>query len=232
MWTDTQGMQPESSARALAKEEIAVVIAEYVNSAKLAIEAGFDGVEIHAANGYLIEQFLNPISNQRTDEYGATPENRNRFLLELAAAIVAEIGMDKTGIRISPYGAFGGLGAFEGIDEQYLKLVAELGEIGLVYLHLVNHESMGAPKVPPAFIDALRNDFSATFILSGGYDNDRANDDLVHEKGDLVAFGRPYLSNPDLVERLQHGWPLAAANPDLFYTPAAEGYTDYAAHTA
>lgn len=228
MWTDsTMSTQAEPTPRALETSEIQAVIAEYVNSAKLAIEAGLDGVELHAANGYLLEQFLSPISNHRTDQYGGSPENRNRFVLEVAKAVADEIGADRTGIRISPYGVFNGLGSFEGIDEQFLALAKGLSDLGLVYLHLVNHEAMGAPALPATLTSDLRAAFAQSFILSGGYDAERAESDLAVKRGDLVAFGRPLVGNPDFVARITAGHPLAAFDPNLLYTPDEKGYTDY-----
>ncbi len=228
MWTDsTMSTQAEPTPRALETAEIDAVIAEYVNSAKLAIEAGLDGVELHAANGYLLEQFLSPISNHRTDNYGGSAENRNRFVLEVAKAVADEIGTDRTGIRISPYGVFNGLGSFEGIDDQFLTLVKGLSDLGLVYLHLVNHEAMGAPALPANLTSDLRAAFKQTFILSGGYDAERAEKDLSADKGDLVAFGRPLVGNPDFVARVKGGHTLAAFDPNLLYTHDEKGYTDY-----
>ncbi|MDU0372581.1 alkene reductase [Hymenobacter endophyticus] len=234
MWTDQQQMQPQPTPRELTTAEVKEVVQEYINSAKLAVEAGFDGVEIHAANGYLIDQFLNPKSNQRTDEYGGSAENRARFALEIAQGMVAAIGAERVGIRVSPYGAFNDVApTFADIDAQYLYLAAELQKLNLVYLHIVNHESMGAPAVPAGIIASLREKFTNTFILSGGYDVDRAEADLQSGRADLIAFGRAFISNPDLVARLEQGAELAPADPSTFYAPGPEGfhqgYTDYPA---
>ena len=228
MYTDSKGMQPMPVPTEMTKADIAEAVAEYANAAKLAIEvAGFDGVELHAANGYLIEQFLNPHANQRTDEYGGTVENRNRFALEVADAVIAAIGADKVGIRISPDGAFNGCTPFEGSVEQYEALVKALDEKGLIYWHIVNHEAMGAPKVNEAFFTIAKDYFKNTFILSGGFDAETAEAAIAHEKGDLVAFGRPYLANPDLPYRLEHKLALNAPDFGTFYLPGEKGYTDY-----
>ncbi|NHF57816.1 alkene reductase [Flavobacteriaceae bacterium TP-CH-4] len=227
MYTDQHGMQPYPEPKAMDGKDIAMAIEEYVQAARNAIKAGFDGVEIHAANGYLIDQFLNPITNKRTDEYGGSIENRNRFAIEVATGIAQAIGADKTGIRISPYGAFNGLGEFEGVNDSFISLATALDDLGLVYLHLVDHSSMGAPEVPDSIKNGLRKAFSRTFILSGGYDQERAEQDLSAGKGDLVAFGRPFIANPDLPERLKEDLPLQEPNQDTFYTADAEGYTDY-----
>jgi N-ethylmaleimide reductase len=227
MWTDAQGNQPHPAPRAMTEAEIQSTIGEYVHSAQLAVKAGFDGIELHGANGYLIEQFLNANVNTRTDAWGGSPEKRNHFALEVAKAVVAAVGKDKVGIRLSPYGVFNGTGAFEGVDAQYEALASELGKLGLVYIHLVDHEAMGAPPVPAALKAAITKAFGGTIILSGGYDKARAEADLQAKKGNLVAFGRPFLANPDLVARLAGDKPLNAPKPDTFYTPGPVGYTDY-----
>ena len=136
MWTDRVGLQPHTAPAVMSEADIALAVAEYAGSAKLAVKAGFDGIELHAANGYLMEQFLNANVNNRTDAYGGSAEARNRFTLEVAQACVAAIGADKVGIRISPHGVFNGTGAFEGIDDQFLALTKKLSDMGLVYLHL------------------------------------------------------------------------------------------------
>jgi N-ethylmaleimide reductase len=227
MFTDTLGVQPHSPPRAMTGGDLAQVIDEYVAAAKLALDAGFDGVELHAANGYLIEQFLNPLVNLRTDGYGGSPERRNRLALEIARATVAAIGRDRLGIRLSPYGVFNGTGAFPEVAAQYLALVDSLSSLGLLYLHLVDHSSMGAPPLPADFKLRLRDGFDGLFILSGGFDHASAEQALVDKRGDLVAFGRPFLANPDLVARMRQNAPLNDPDPTTFYTSGAKGYTDY-----
>lgn len=228
-WTDAQGMQPYPTPKAMTAEDIAIAIEEYVQASKNAIEAGFDGVELHGANGYLIEQFLNTASNKRTDNYGGSAENRNRFALEVAQKVVAAIGADKTAIRISPYGVFNDIEIFEGIEEQYLQLVTELGKLKLAYVHVVDHSSQGAPEVPQALKTKIKDAFGGTFIFSGGLDKATAEAVLQDGRGDLVAFGRPFLANPDLVERLQNDIELAQPDFTKLYTPGEEGFTDYPA---
>ncbi len=232
MWTDQQQMQPQPAPRALRPEELAQVRDEYVHSAKLALEAGFDGVELHGANGYLLEQFLNPNANQRTDGYGGSVQNRARFVLEVTRAVADAIGAERTGIRLSPWGPFNDMAHYPEIDETYAYLAEELQKIGVVYLHLVDHQSMGAPAVPAETVVTIRQKFTSTLILSGGYDTvARAEEALESGRADLVAFGRPFIANPDLVERLQHNLPLAQPDPATFYAPGpnglADGYTDY-----
>ncbi|MBM9499965.1 alkene reductase [Leptospira sp. 201903071] len=226
-WTDTKGQQPYAVPREMNSDDIKHAIEEYVQAAKNAVEAGFDGVELHAANGYLLEQFLNANSNQRTDSYGGSNENRNRFVIEVARAVVDAIGKDKVGIRVSPYGVFNDMGAFEGIEEQYEILSKELNSIGLVYVHIVNHSSMGAPEVPESVIQKIRKEYKNTLILSGGYDKKRAQSDLEDGKCELVAFGKPFIANPDFVIRLKGDKTFSDADQSKFYTPGEEGYTDY-----
>ena len=227
IFTDAHGLQPAGVPHALTEAEIATVVAAYAHSATLAIEAGFDGVELHGANGYLIEQFLNANVNQRTDGYGGSGDARNRFALEVARATVAAIGADRVGMRVSPYGAFNGTGAYDGVEEQYLALARELSAMGLVYLHLVNHASMGAPEVPGSFVSQLRAAFGRTFIASGGLDRAKAEALLTGGAADLVAFGRPVLANPDFVTRLEANAPMNAPDFSTFYTPGEKGYLDY-----
>jgi N-ethylmaleimide reductase len=231
MWTDQQQMQDHPTPRALSTAEVREAVQEFVHSAKLAMEAGFDGVELHGANGYFLEQFLNPGSNQRTDEYGGSIENRNRFVLEVARAVADAIGAERTGIRLSPGGVFNDMAPYDELDATYEYLAAELQKLNLVYLHLVDHEAMGAPAVPAGVVTAIRAKFTNTLILSGGYDAQRAEEALQSGRADLIAFGRPFIANPDLVERLRTGAELAQPDHATFYAPGPggfhQGYTDY-----
>ncbi|WP_400194170.1 alkene reductase [Hymenobacter sp. B81] len=233
MWTDQQQMQAHPQPRALRPDELPALKQEFVRSAQLAIEAGFDGVELHGANGYLLEQFLNPVANQRTDSYGGSVENRARFVLEVAAAVAAAIGPERTGIRLSPWGVASDMPHYPEIDATYAYLATELQRLNLVYVHLVDHSAMGAPAVPAETVAAFRERFTNSLILSGGYDAPRAEEALQSGRADLVAFGRPFIANPDLVERLRTGAPLAQPDPATFYAPGPEGfqqgYTDYPA---
>lgn len=235
MWTDSNGQQRHPVPTAMSETDIAQAIAEYATAARLALEAGFDGVELHGANGYLIDQFLNAASNQRTDRWGsrsdasrdACIESRIRFAAEVAKASAAAIGAERIGMRISPYGASSGMTPDDDMDRMYERLIAELNTVGLAWIHVVDHSSMGAPAVSPTLKAAIRAAFKGKYILSGGYDLARANADLEAGRGDLVAFGRPFISNPDLVRALQSGQALAAPDSSTFYTPGAKGYTDY-----
>lgn len=221
------GPLPHPVPRMMDEADIARAIQEFAAGARNARAAGFDGVELHGANGYLLDQFLNPKSNQRRDGWGGDSEKRSRFVLEVARTVSKAIGAERVGIRLSPYGVFNDLGPFEGIEEAYVALVKELGRLGLVYLHLVDHSAMGAPSVPQSLKDALRWSFPGVLILSGGYDRDRAEMDLAAGRGDLVAFGRPFLANPDLPRRLQQRASLNEADAATFYVPGEKGYTDY-----
>lgn len=227
MYTDKEGMKPLPIPEALSAEGIKNTMKEYVTSAEAAVQAGFDGIELHAANGYLLEQFLSAASNQRQDEYGDSEENRNRFVLEVAQSVANAIGKEKVGIRLSPFGAFNDIKWDDTTESQFTKLAAGLKAIGVVYIHVVDHTSMGAPAFPQSIKDEIRNAFGGTIIMSGGYDAEKAEADLAAGQGELVAFGRPYISNPDLVERFEEAIPLAVPDYNTFYTPGAKGYIDY-----
>lgn len=227
MWTDTRGLQPHPVPQAMTESEIQHAVQEFAMAAQHAVAAGFDGVELHGANGYLIDQFLNAASNQRTDRWGGSVENRIRFAVEVARATAKAIGANRVGMRISPYGAFNGMAPDGEMDQLYLALVDALNEIGVVYIHVVDHSSMGAPPVSADLKAKIRSRFKGTYILSGGYDGARANQDLLEKKGDLVAFGRPFISNPNLVEKLKTAASLVAPDAATFYTPGDKGYTDY-----
>ena len=227
MWTDKSGMQANSVPKAMTESDIAAVRAEYVHAAELAVAAGFDGIELHAANGYLLEQFLNANVNQRTDGYGGSAAARNRLVLEIASDCVAAIGAERVGMRVSPYGVFNGTGPFEGVEAQFLDLAREISKLGLVYLHQVDHSAMGAPVIPEDFKRKLRDAFGGTFIAVGGFDAQSAEAVLSDNKADLAAFGRPFISNPDLVSRLRSGAALTPPDMSTFYTPGEAGYTDY-----
>ena len=232
MYTDAQGMQPYSTPRAMTATDIAHAVDEYAESAQLAIEAGFDGVELHAANGYLIEQFLNGHLNQRIDAYGGSIDGRNRFALEVARATAAAIGAHRVGIRLSPCGVLNGMGAYPDVEAQYLALTRELSTLGLLYVHVLDHSAMGAPPVPAELKSRLRAAFQGVFILAGGFDRAGAESALQTGHADLIAFARPFLGNPDLVERMRDHAVLNAVDMATFYTPGPKGYTDYPALVA
>lgn len=228
MWTDAQQMQEFPVPEAMTADEVQQTKQEFVNAAKNAIAAGFDGVELHGANGYLLEQFLSPISNVRTDEYGGSIENRCRFVLEVASAVADAIGKDRTGIRLSPYGVASDMPHYPEIHDTYTYLAEQLNNIGIAYIHIVDHSALGAPAVPLEIKQAIRQNFKNTIILAGGYDYEHAEADLESGLGDLVGFGRPFINNPDLVERIRNEQPLSQdLKVDLFYAADEKGYTDY-----
>lgn len=228
MYTDQEGMKDHPVPQTLTAEQIQETKAEFVQAAKNAIEAGFDGVEFHGANGYLIEQFLSPHTNDRTDNYGGSIENRSRFLLEAVQAAADAIGKDKVGIRLSPYGVYNDMPHYPEIDATYAYLAAELNKIGIVYIHVVDHSAGGAPEVPLVIKKAIRDNFKGTLILAGGYTLSQAEEDLSSGLADLVAFGKPFIGNPDLVERMKKNFPLnIKLDASTFYASGAKGYTDY-----
>jgi len=228
MWTDTLQLQDFPIPKPMNDNDLVLTLTEYVVSSQHAIAAGFDGVEIHAANGYLLQQFLSPISNIRTDKYGGSIENRCRFVLEVIGAVAEAIGKEKTGVRLSPYGVASDMPHYPEIAETYTYLAEELNKLGIVYLHLVDHSPMGAPEVPQEIKGIIRNRFKNTLILSGGYDRDNAEAKIEDCQADLIAFGRPFINNPDLVKRMENHWPLSKdLKMDLFYSADAKGYTDY-----
>jgi len=228
IWTYSSSMQSMPVPKEMTIAEITSTKNEFVAASINAIEAGFDGVELHSANGYLLEQFLSAVSNQRTDQYGGSIKNRARFVLEVAAAVADAIGKEKTGIRFSPYGASNGLGYYDEIEAEYEYIATELNKIGLVYIHLVDHSSMGAPEVPNKVKKMIRAAFKNTLILSGGYEVERAERDLLENSADLIAFGRQFINNPDFVIRLQNNLPVSQKiDNTTFYSGGKKGYIDY-----
>ncbi len=228
MWVDALGAQvPLTPAVAMTEADIERAIAEHVRGAKLAVEAGFDGVELHGANGYLLEQFLNATSNRRTDDWGGTAEKRTRFGFEVARRTAQAIGGDRVGIRLSPYGVNAGIQPDPEVELSYPRFAERMKEAGLVYVHVVDHSAMGAPKVTDTVKAAIRARFGGTIILSGGYDLARAEADLAAGKGELVAFGRPYIANADFFARAKAGRALSAPDFTTLYTPGPKGYVDY-----
>jgi N-ethylmaleimide reductase len=227
MYTDAEGMKPHPAPQAMTGEDIKTTIAEFAQAAKNAVSAGFDGIELHGANGYLLEQFIRPNTNQRTDGYGGPIEKRAHFVLEVAKATIAAIGKDKVGIRLSPFGVFNDMPLYGSMEADYTCLAQQLNALELLYIHLVDHSPMGAPPVPDSIKATFRKLFKRTLILAGGYDAARAESDLSAGKCDLIAVGRPFLANPDLVTRWEMGAALNAPEMATFYTPGPKGYTDY-----
>ena len=220
-----EGMKDFVTPRALDTDEIPDIVDQYRHAAACAMDAGFDGVEIHAANGYLIDQFLRDRTNQRTDAYGGSIENRIRFLAEVAEAVSREIGADKVGVRLSPVNRFNDI---DDSDPQALfnRVAERLGKIGVVYLHVVEVSMIGEPDARVDFTK-IRRCFPGAYMANGGYTKDRAHAAIAEGRADLVSFGVPFLANPDLVRRFKLGAPLNEPDPATFYGGGAEGYTDY-----
>jgi N-ethylmaleimide reductase len=222
------GFADVSEPRALGLDELPGIVEDFRQAAANAIAAGFDGVEVHGANGYLLEQFLKDGANVRTDAYGGSIQNRARLLLEVTAAVAREIGADRTGVRISPASPANGISCSDP-QPQYDYLTEQLSALDIAYLHVVEGAT-GGPRDAAAFdFDALRRRFKNTYLANNGYDLSLAQARLAGGQADLIAFGRPFISNPDLVERLQTGAPLAALSPDTLYGGGAAGYIDYPA---
>lgn len=227
MYTDNKGMLPHPTPKEMSLDEIETTIKEYIQASKNAIEAGFDGVELHGANGYLIDQFINTSTNKRTDKYGGLKENRARFAVEVAKGVAEAIGADKTGIRLSPYGVFNEMEIFQDIEDTFEYLASELGKLNLAYIHIVDHSSQGAPEVPESIKNKILKAFGNTIIASGGLDKTKAEEILMNNRADLTAFGRPFISNPDLINRLKKDIDLAKLDSSTLYTPGEKGFIDY-----
>lgn len=223
MYTDTQGPQPMPPPEAMSAEELGHALDEHVQAAKNAMHAGFDGVELHAANGYLLEQFLHPHSNRRTDDYGGGAIARNRFVVEVARTVADAIGRERVGIRLSPFNTFNDLPLHDEVEEQYVELVESLQ--GLVYVHVVRNEH---PRFPGT-LERIRQTWSGPIMLNGGFDRERAEAAIASGSAELISFGAPFIANPDLVERMRRGTAWSAPDPTTFYTPGPRGYTDYPA---
>jgi N-ethylmaleimide reductase len=215
-----------SEPRALALEEIPGIIESFRKGAANALAAGFDGVEIHGANGYLLEQFAKDGANKRTDAYGGSIENRAKLMLEVSKAVVAEAGPERTGIRISPVTPANDI-SDSNPHPLYDYIVDQLSAQKLVYIHVVEGATGGPRDVAPFDYGSLRRRFAGAYIANNGYDFELANKVLAADAADLIAFGKPFISNPDLVERLQRGAPLNEWNKATFYGGGAKGYTDY-----
>jgi N-ethylmaleimide reductase len=221
------GFKPLVTPRALETDEIPRIVGEYAHAAKMAKEAGFDGVEIHAANGYLLQQFLSDKTNLRTDRYGGSIENRARIVVEVAEAITKVWDSNRVGIRLSPVTKFGDMS--DGNPEPtYLYLIEQLNRLGFVYIHVIEGDTQGDRNPPGAFdMQILRKAFNGLYVANNGYDLKLALEAREKNLADLICFGRPFIGNPDLVERLRTGAPLAASDRNTYYGGDAKGYIDY-----
>jgi N-ethylmaleimide reductase len=221
------GFQPCVTPRPLQTDEMPDIIAQYRHAARCALAAGFDGVEIHAANGYLIEQFLRDSTNQRTDVYGGSRENRARLLLEVADAVAKECGGDRVGVRLSPVTPANDIAADGDPQATYGYAVEQLNAFNLAYIHVIEGATQGARDLAPFDFQALRRAFKGFYIANNGYDVTLAQKAIRTGQADLVAFGRPFIANPDLVERMRIGAKLNAPRRESFYGGGREGYIDY-----
>jgi N-ethylmaleimide reductase len=224
IWTDKSGMRDFSEPVALTTEGVRKVIEAHVEAAKNAIAAGFDGIELHGANGYLIEQFLNPGINTRTDDYGGNVQKRARLAVEMAAGIAEAIGAEKIGIRFSPFNTFGDQPSYPEaeVEATYRYLAQEMDRIGIAYVHVAV-----TPKIPQATLEAIRQSFRGTIIQCNAMTPETAEAALQGGFADLVAFGKPFLANPDLDRRIAAAQVLNVPDMTTFYTAGAKGYTDY-----
>jgi len=226
---DGTAFVPTSIPRALDTSEMARIVDDYRNAARNAKKAGFDGLELHAANGYLLDQFLRDGSNKRTDEYGGSIENRARLLIEVLEALTKVWPAGRIGIRLSPFSHANGVDDSDPMAT-FAYVISKLNEFGLAYLHLVEGETGGTRELPEgASIAELRALFNGTYMANNGYDRDLAVSAVEAGNVDLVAFGRPFIANPDLVERLERGTDLNEIDPATLYGGGAAGYTDYPA---
>lgn len=221
------GMKPYETPRALSLDEVKQLPALYARGARGALEAGFDGVEIHGANGYLIDQFLRDGVNRRDDIYGGSIANRARLLLEIAEAVCEVWGKDRVGLRLSPSGTFNGMSDSDPVGH-FVSIAQKISEFGLSYLHVIEPDESdlrhGAKPVDSAL---LKQVFAGVFMTCGGYTRESAEASLLSGKADLVAFGKPFISNPDLPKRFERNKPLTPWDESTFYTGGEKGYTDY-----
>lgn len=221
MYTDQSGPEPFPTPKAMSPADIAHAIREFAAAARNAREAGFDGIELHGANGYLLEQFLHPHTNRRVDAYGGSDSARSRFVREVVEATVSSIGADHVGIRLSPFNTFNDLperAAADEVVEQYAELASELR--GIAYVHLIQNQNAAYPGLE----QRVRANFAGPIILNGGFDAESAEQAVVTGRADLVSFGRPFISHPDWVERLGRNLPAIPPDPATLYTPGPEGY--------
>ncbi|CAK2115365.1 alkene reductase [Vibrio crassostreae] len=224
--TDEPGFVDVVEPREMTKEDIKEVVEQYRQAALNAIEAGFDGIELHAANGYLINQFIDSEANNRTDEYGGSTENRLRFLGEVVEAMVEAIGADRVGVRLAPFTSLNGTVDATPV-ETYTAAAAYLNLYKIVYLHIAEVDWDDAPETPKAFKAAVREAFKGVLIYAGKYDSERGEQAVAEGVTDMVGFGRPFVANPDLPARIQNGFPLAPHDPNTLFGGAEKGLTDY-----
>ncbi|MET0384982.1 MAG: alkene reductase [Polyangiales bacterium] len=228
VFLETQTQAQPSMPRALETDEIPAIVADYVNAARKAQQAGFDGVEVHSANNYLLEQFIRDSTNKRADQYGGSIENRTRFPIEVVSAVARVWGPERVGVRLSPLTRSAGDTPLDSQPQAtYGYLAEQLGKLGLAYLHCVEGQTRGPNAATEFDFKALHASFGGKYIANNGYDRQLASAAVASGHADMIAFGRPFISNPDLVERLRREAPLAEPNRATFYGGGAPGYTDY-----
>lgn len=229
--TDEPGFVDVVEPREMTKEDIKQVIEEYRQAAVNAVEAGFDGIELHAANGYLVNQFIDSEANNRSDEYGGCIENRLRFLGEVVEAMTDAIGADRVGVRLAPFTSLNGT-----VDktpvETYTAAAALLNKLKVVYMHIAEVDWDDAPDTPAEFKRAVRDAYQGVIIYAGRYDSEKAANTLESGLADMIGFGRPFVSNPDLPARIKHGYPLATHDPATLFGGSEKGLTDYPVYSA
>ncbi|WP_076537656.1 alkene reductase [Shewanella sp. UCD-KL21] len=229
--SDAPGFVDVVEPRVMTKADIQQVIEDYRQAALNAIDAGFDGIELHAANGYLINQFIDSEANDRFDEYGGCLENRLRFLDEVVTAMVDAIGADRVGVRLAPLTTLNGTVDANPI-ETYTAAAALLNKHHIVYLHIAEVDWDDAPDTPVSFKRAMRNAFQGVLIYAGRYNADKAEQAINDGLADMIGFGRPFVANPDLPERMKNGYPLAEHDPNTLFGGAEKGLTDYPIYQA
>lgn len=226
------GKQPHETPRALETDELPGIVQDYVQAAERAKRAGFDGVEVHSANGYLLDSFLQSKTNRRTDGYGGSVENRVRLLREVLDGVTKVFPADRVGVRLSPNGVFNDMGSPD-FRETFAHAARMLDGYGLAYLHVMDGLGFGFHELgDPITLDDVREHYSGTVMGNCGYTPEDAESAVSGGRADLIAFGRPFIGNPDLVERIRNGWPLVESDPAKWYSgeDGAEGYTDYATY--
>jgi N-ethylmaleimide reductase len=227
-YTDELGEAPTPAPREMTVDDIKQVVGDFGIAARNAVDAGFDGIELHCSTGYLMEQFLNPSSNQRTDAYGGSIQNRARFVVDLLTSVSDSIGPDRVGIRVSPYSFINDLvGEYPGMEDTYRHLVAEMNRIGVLYQHLKDVSALGGAVFKKPLRDEMRHLFKGLTLQNGDFNKERAEATLRAKEGDAIVFGRPFIGNPDLVDRLANNWPIVVHDDKTVYTPGPKGYIDY-----
>ncbi|RTR32130.1 alkene reductase [Shewanella atlantica] len=224
--TEEPGFVDVVEPREMTKTDIKQVIGEYRQAALNAIEAGFDGIELHAANGYLINQFIDSKANMRTDEYGGSIENRLRFLGEVVEAMTDAIGADRVGVRLAPFTSLNGTVDATPV-ETYIAATALLNTLNVVYIHIAEVDWDDAPETPKVFKTSVREAYQGVLIYAGRYNEEKGVKAIEDGVADMIGFGRPFIANPDLPNRIKNGYPLALHTPETLFGGAEQGLTDY-----